>query len=209
MTPGAGRVRRPTAIGAALALTLGAGGIAVLRQAREARSVRAGTRTAAGPDGAVAPARPPGPAARRIAAWVPAAPSSPVGRVAAACWSAPLSAVGVVVALAGGRVPRRDPERDCWVALDVGGPSRRVLGAVGAAANTIGRVVIVRGGGAGPTLLDHEAVHVRQAERLGPLLPVAYAWLGARYGYVDNPLEQAARAGARRAAAVRRARAAG
>jgi hypothetical protein len=200
---------RPSAPAVALGLTLVAGCVAVLRQAGEARAVRAGLRPPTGPVGTPEPAGRTGPLARRVAAWVPARPSTPLGRAAAACWAAPLTAVGFAVALAGGRVPRRDTERDCWVAVGVGGPSRTVLGAVGAAANTIGRVVVVRGPGAGPALLDHEAVHVRQAERLGPLLPVAYAWLGARYGYADNPLERAARTGARRADALRRARAAG
>ena len=39
-------------------------------------------------------------------------------------------------------------------------------------------------------------MHVRQAERLGPLLPLLYAWFSARYGYRENPLERGARAGA-------------
>ena len=199
---------RPTVAGAVLGLTVVAAAIATVRQRREAQDVRAGRRAPTGPDGDVTPARRQGPVARRTAAWTPAHPRTPLGRAAAACWSGPLTAVGFIVALAGGRVPRRDRVRGCWVARDVGGPSRTALGAVGSAANTIGRVVIVRGATAGDALLDHEAAHARQAERLGPLLPLAYAWFGARYGYADNPLERSARAGARRAA-VRRARAGG
>lgn len=200
---------RSTARGVALGLTALAGVVAALRQRREAREVRAGRRTPAGPDGDPEPTRRPGAVARRAGAWTPEPPRTPLGRAAAAAWAAPLTAVGFVVAFAGGAVPRRDRTRDCWVALGVGGPSRAALGAVGAAANTIGRVVIVRGTTASEALLDHEATHVRQAERLGPLLPLAYAWSGARYGYADNPLERSARAGARRAADLRRARAAG
>ena len=201
--------RRPPLLGPVLGLAVLVGAVAVLRQRREAQDVRAGRRTPTGPDGDVAPARPPGPLARRAAAWAPAPPRTPLGRAAATCWAAPLTAVGFAVALAGGGVPRRDDARGCWVAHDVGGPSRSMLGAVGAAANTIGHVVIVRGATASQALLDHEAAHVRQAERLGPLLPLVHAGFGARYGYADNTLERAARAGARRAAVVRRARAAG
>jgi hypothetical protein len=52
-------------------------------------------------------------------------------------------------------------------------------------------------------LLDHEALHVRQAERLGPLLFPVYVWLNAVYGYRDHPLERGARLGARRRATGR------
>ncbi|MEX0705789.1 MAG: hypothetical protein WD041_04155, partial [Nitriliruptoraceae bacterium] len=52
------------------------------------------------------------------------------------------------------------------------------------------------------SLLAHEAVHVRQFERLGPLMVPVYLWLAARHGYRDHPLERAARLGARRATAT-------
>jgi hypothetical protein len=81
----------------------------------------------------------------------------------------------------------------------VGGPSALVLGLVGAGANTIGQVVLCRDAEPSRALLDHEAVHVRQAERLGPLLVPTYLWWNAIHGYRDNPLEHAARRGARRA----------
>lgn len=177
-----------------VAASVGAGLVGAWRQHREARS---------GP-GATAPAT--GTDQRGLAVWVPTAPRTRAGQVAVMLWSAPLTALGFAVALAGGAVPRHDRERRCWVATGVRGPSRAVLGAVGAAANTIGRVVLVTGTAPGDVLLDHEAVHVRQAERLGPALPLAYAWLAARHGYAANPLERAARLGAGRAAAVRAAR---
>lgn len=209
MSRGRGRAVAAPLLRAVAVATLAAGVVGTLRQARESRAVRAGLRPGTGPDGDPVPRRAPGTVAARLGDWVPPPPRTALGRAAAGLWAAPLTAVGVAVALAGGRTPRHDPERACWIATGVGGPSRAALGAVGAAANTIGRVVLVRGAIPGPALLDHEAVHVRQAERLGPLLPVAYAWLGARYGYADNPLERAARAGARRAATLRRDRGAG
>jgi hypothetical protein len=83
------------------------------------------------------------------------------------------------------------------VALGVGGPSGLALRSVGADANAIGAVVLCRQPDPPRFLLAHEVVHVRQAERLGPLLLVGYLWLAARYGYRDHPLERAARVGAR------------
>ncbi|MCC5950336.1 MAG: hypothetical protein JJT89_17930, partial [Nitriliruptoraceae bacterium] len=137
-----------------------------------------------------------GPLGERLARWVPPRPSTPLGRVVAAGWAAPLTAVGILVALAGGRLPHWDATRGCLIARGVGGPSRRALGSVGADANTIGQVVLCRQAQPGAPLLDHESVHVRQGERLGMLLPISYAWASARHGYRDNPFERAARQGA-------------
>lgn len=140
-----------------------------------------------------------GPLARRIADWVPAVPGSRTAHVAASAWTAPLTTIGGLVVLLGGARARWDPDRACWVATGVGGPSAFLLERLGLHANTIGQVVVVRTERASPTLLDHEAVHVRQSERLGPLLPGLYALLTVRYGYRENPLERGARRGAARA----------
>lgn len=181
--------------------TLLAGVAGVLRQRREARAVRAGELPPDGPAGA-RPLRPtlPDPVLR-LARWVPPAPRSTAGRLAAAAWSAPLTALGLAVALSSGSRPRWDARRRCLVATGVGGVSSVALRTVGAGANTVGQVVLCRDPAPSPTLLDHEAVHVRQAERLGPLLVPVYLWANALLGYRDNPLEHAARRGARAAAA--------
>ena len=134
--------------------------------------------------------------ATRIDTWHPAPPASRAGRVAAAAWAAPLTTLGALLAGAGGARATWDPARGCWVATGVRGPSRVLLRALGLSANAIGQVVVVVTPRASDRLLDHEVVHVRQAERLGPLLPVLYAWFSARYGYRENPLERGARAGA-------------
>lgn len=118
-------------------------------------------------------------------------------------WSAPLTATGVAVALASGARLRWDPSRRCLIARGVRGPSRAALRLVGAGANTIGQVVLCRTTDPSAELLDHEELHVRQAERLGPLLVPIYLWLNAIHGYRDNPLERAARTGARRRAELR------
>jgi hypothetical protein len=70
---------------------------------------------------------------------------------------------------------------------------------LGFAANAFGHVVLTARPDPSPTLLAHEAVHVRQAERLGIGLAPVYAILWARWGYRNHPLERAAR---RAAAAV-------
>jgi hypothetical protein len=181
--------------------TLLAGTIGVVRQRDEARRVRLGTLPPDGPDGDRPPAAPQHPVAAMLATWVPAPPRTLGGQWAATIWSAPLTLVGVSVALASGARPRWDPDRRCLVATGVGGASGAALRLVGAGANTIGQVVLCRSGTPSVALLDHEAVHVRQAERFGPLLVPLYLWCNAIHGYRDNPLEHAARRGARAARA--------
>ena len=179
--------------------TLVAGAVGVVRQRDEARRVRSGELAPDGPDGSRSPSRPHPPLAAVVAAWTPPAPRTLAGQIAATAWAAPLTAVGLGVALVSGARPRWDATRRCLVATGVGGPSGVALRLVGAGANTIGHVVLVRDTRASTALLDHEAVHVRQAERLGPLLVPVYLWWNAIHGYRDNPLEHAARRGARRA----------
>jgi hypothetical protein len=189
--------------------TLVAGAIGVVRQRGESRRVRAGSLEPDGPDGERAPRTPHAPVMAALATWVPRPPASDMGRLVATLWSAPLSAVGLGVALASGARPRWDADRRCLVATGVGGPSGAALRLVGAGANTIGQVVLCRSDAPSSALLDHEAVHVRQAERLGPLLVPIYLWCNAIHGYRDNPLEHAARRGARAAGAARTVAAAG
>jgi hypothetical protein len=178
-------------------VTLVAGLVGVARQRSEALRVRNGELPPDGPDGDRPPGSPYDPVSARLAAWVPTAPRSPVVRWATSLWAAPLTAVGLTVALVSGARPRWDAGRRCLVATGVGGASGAALRLVGAGANTIGQVVLCRSVTPSEALLDHEAIHVRQAERLGPLLVPLYLWLNALHGYRDNPLEQAARLGAR------------
>jgi hypothetical protein len=189
---------------AAWTATLLAGAVGVLRQRAEALRVHRSELEPDGPDGDRAPEHPHQALSALLAAWTPAAPRTLAGGWLAVAWSAPLTAVGLTVALVSGARPRWDAERRCLVATGVGGPSALALRLVGAGANTIGQVVLCRSEEPSEALLDHEALHVRQAERLGPLLVPAYLWLNAVHGYRDNPLEHAARLGARRAASRRR-----
>jgi hypothetical protein len=180
---------------AALWATLVAGVVGAVRQRREVDQVRRGTEARFSAD----TPEPAGPLAERLATWVPAPPRTRLGQLAATVWASPLTAVGLLMAWAGGGRPRWSSEHRCLVVDGVRGPSGVALRAVGAEANAIGQVVLSRHAASSPALLAHEAVHVRQAERLGPLLFPAYLWLGARYGYRRHPLERAARAGARAA----------
>ena len=193
---------RPPSLGSRIAgalwtATLLAGVVGVVRQRAEDQRVRRGELSPDGPDGDRAPRRAWPAASALIAHWVPGSPRTLGGRLAVTAWSAPLTLVGLAVALVSGARPRWDASRRCLVATGVGGPSGAALRLVGAGANTIGQVVLCRNVDPSPALLDHEAVHVRQAERLGPLLVPAYLWLNALHGYRDNPLEHAARRGAR------------
>ena len=193
------RDRASRIVGVLWTATIVAGAVGVVRQRSEAQRVRRGELAPDGPDGDRAPTTPHRSAAATIARWVPTPPRTLVGQLAATVWSAPLTLVGLAAATLSGARPRWDASRRCLIATGVGGPSGVALRIVGAGANTIGQVVLCTSGSPSEALLDHEAVHVRQAERLGPLLVPAYLWLNALHGYRDNPLEHAARLGARRA----------
>lgn len=179
--------------------TLAAGLVAVARQRAEAKAIERGEMTRAATVIDDEPRTVYGPMARRLSTWVPAQPRTQLGWLTGMLWAAPLTLVGLALAALSGTPPQWDPARGCLVTRGVRGPSRSALKAVGAQANAIGHVVLSWREVPSPTLLEHEAVHVRQAERLGPLLFLFYVWLGARYGYRDHPLERAARLGARRA----------
>lgn len=173
------------------------GGIAVLRQRREATKVRGGALPPLGPDGQ--PDDLPDTAPHRlVAGWQPTAPTGLLPRVVVTLWAAPLTLVGLLGSLLGGVRPTVDTVRACLVARGVGGVPGSLLRGQGAGAATLGQVVLARSAAPTPRLLDHEAVHVRQQERLGPLFAVLYPLASALWGYRANPFEVAARAGAAR-----------
>lgn len=177
--------------------TLAAGTVAALRQRREAAEVRRGDLPPLRPDDPDAGGQPRGRLAAAVGSWVPAPPETPVGRVVATAWSAPLTIGGLVIGTLARARPRWDPDHGCLVFEGATGLPAAALRAVGAGANAIGQTVVSTYDPTPALLLAHEAGHVRQAERLGPLLLPLYAWFGARYGYRANPIERGARAAAR------------
>lgn len=127
---------------------------------------------------------------QRLEAWEPAPLSHPLAKVAARVWASPLSAVGVLVGLAGGASPRI--RHGVLLFAPLRGVPRAVMRRRGFAAAALGHVVLSIPAQPPVRLLAHELVHTRQAERLGPLLAPLYLGLLARHGYRRHPLELAA-----------------
>lgn len=135
-----------------------------------------------------------------FADWVPAPPSTTLARALAYAWAAPMTAVGLLL---GATTGVRPVVRD-GVLLFPGarGPAGLLLRAQGYAATTLGHAVIATRDPS-PSLMAHELVHVRQAERFGALFAPLYGLLWAVYGYGRHPMERAARRGGRLATAPR------
>jgi hypothetical protein len=116
-------------------------------------------------------------------------------------WAAPITSIGVAIAIAACRGAR-------WAlvegVLEVHGPylrwalRRLVPLRGGAVAITFGHVVLGRDQAALDWTRPHERVHVRQYERWGALFVPAYLaagfWVALRGGhaYFDNPFEREA-----------------
>lgn len=177
---------------------LAAGAIGIVRQGRERQRVLRGDLAPVTSATAAVPRSRQGPLARAVATWTPDPPSTPLTRALSYLWAAPATAVGALIAASTGGHARWDREHGCLVVEGATGGSGRLLAQMGVSANAIGHVVVSRRSPAPPLLLAHEAAHVRQVERLGPLLLPLYVYWWARYGYRDNPLEQGARAAVRR-----------
>lgn len=139
-------------------------------------------------------------ALRWLATWVPPTPQAPAVRALTYAWAAPMSLAGLVLGAASGSVPEiRDGVLLFARARGLAGPALRSRGF---GATALGHVVVAIGDPS-PSLLAHELVHVRQAERLGPLFAPLYLGLLAAMGYTRHPLERAARLGGRRTGGAR------
>jgi hypothetical protein len=113
-------------------------------------------------------------------------------------WASPASALGLTAGLfglaSGGGMQRRGRVLEFW-----GGGVTWLLThfplVKGAAALTLGHVVLGRSSADLDFCRDHELVHVRQYERWGPFFLPAYLscslvlWLTGRNHYLDNPFE--------------------
>lgn len=184
--------------------TVGAGLVGVLRHRRERDWVLAGMEPPITNSSVRPEPRHQDALSRRLATWIPGPPRGPLARLAAVLWAAPASALGLAAAASTGGVWRLDPALGALVVAGGSSGMNALQARLGFAANTLGHVVICRAADPSAELLAHEAVHVRQTERLGVALLPLYVWLMARWGYRQHPLERAARLGA--AAATGRGR---
>lgn len=129
-----------------------------------------------------------------LARWVPPVPGRPPVRALAYAWALPMTLVGLVVGAATGVAPRA--VKGVLLFANAKGLPALALRSQGYAAITFGHVVVATRDPS-PSLLAHELVHTRQAERLGPLFGPAYVLLHLLYGYGRHPFERAARLGGR------------
>ena len=193
------RPQRPSLGSGVLAGLLCLGAAAILRRLQESRDERLGVLQRLGPDGTGD--LPTDRLGSFVATWDPPRARDRATRARQAAWVAPITVAGLWLARLGGGAVHWDPGIGAWVATGVGGPSALMLRRAGMAANTIGQVVVCVQDAPSRVLLEHEAVHVRQFERLGVAMYPLYLWFSARHGYRDNPLEVGARRGAARRAA--------
>lgn len=129
-----------------------------------------------------------------LATWTPDPLVATAARAGGYMWAAPLSCAGLLLGALSGVTPVA--REGVLLFRGVRGLPGRMLRWRGFAAATLGHVILAIDEPS-PRLLRHELLHVRQAERLGPLfVPVYLAGL-LRYGYRNNPLERAAYATAR------------
>jgi hypothetical protein len=136
---------------------------------------------------------------RRLGEDVPAAPASAPGRAVARLWAAPVSALGLLLGLAGRTRPR--VAHGVWLFAPVRGPAARFLTLGRYSAIALGHTILARSADPPAVLIAHELAHVRQAERYGPFFVPLYLGLLAVSGYRRHPLERAARRAGRAAAA--------
>ena len=136
------------------------------------------------------------PLLRAAARWEPGPPRPGLRRALAYAWASPVTLVGLLVG-ATTRV-RPEPRDGVLVFARAGGLAGAVLRRTRYDAVTFGHVVVARGVPS-PSLMAHELIHTRHAERLGPLTAPVHLGLLAVYGYARHPLERAARRAARRA----------
>lgn len=158
-------------------------------------------RTAAGVRGAarVAPPAWEPSVLSRLARWEPAPPRGAAARAMAYAWAAPMTAAGLVAGLTSGARP--SVRRGVLVFAGARGPAGAFLASRGFNAFALGHVVVSRTEPS-EALLTHELIHVRQAERFGPVMAPLYLALHVLYGYARHPMERAARRAQRRALGV-------
>jgi hypothetical protein len=142
-----------------------------------------------------------GPARRAGRARHPDGTRARVKRLASYLWCAPstlLGCAGALLALPGGRLRIVEGVLEAYGPVIAWALRSLVPLAGGAAALTLGHVVLGVSADALARSRAHERVHVRQYERWGPFFIPAYLaasawmWLAGRDPYYDNRFERAA-----------------
>ncbi|MGH8908011.1 MAG: hypothetical protein ACRD0K_16220 [Egibacteraceae bacterium] len=127
---------------------------------------------------------------RVLAGWNPAVPARALTRALAYVWASPISLVGLVAGAATAVRPTR--REGVLLFPHARGITGWVLRKRHYAAGTFGHVVVCTRDPE-PSLMAHELIHTRQAERFGPLMAPVYLGLLAIYRYRRHPMERAAR----------------
>jgi hypothetical protein len=125
-----------------------------------------------------------------LAHWQPRPPVPGLTRVAAYVWASPITLIGLIIGAAAAVRPKL-----CEGVLlfpNAGGITGWVIRRRNFAAGAFGHVIVCIEDPS-PSLLAHELLHTRQAERFGPLMAPVYLCLLAIYGYWRHPMERAAR----------------
>ncbi|WP_336249996.1 hypothetical protein [Stomatohabitans albus] len=131
---------------------------------------------------------------RDLGAWVPREPSGP-SKLVAYLWAAPITLVGSTLGLLSGGKPVVTNGTVQWRAI--GGWFGNHLNRINVSAITFGHSQLYTEPEPPEDLIRHETVHTRQTERLGLAFGPLYWWCQLAFGYGRNPLEKAARRGAR------------
>lgn len=132
--------------------------------------------------------------ARDLGAWIPAKPRG-WRQYLAYVWASPITLVGSLIgASQKGTLVVTDGVAQ-WRGLSGWFANR--LKAQGSTAITFGHSQLYLDATPSAQLQRHEMVHTRQAERFGLTFGPLYWWCQLAFGYGRNPLEKAARRGAR------------
>lgn len=131
----------------------------------------------------------------RLAHWLPAPPTRWLSKVAAYVWASPITVVGLIVGAGAAVRPRL--REGVLLFPHARGITGWIIRRRNFAASTFGHVIVCTDDPS-PSLLAHELIHTRQAERFGVLMAPVYLGLLTLYGYWKHPMERAAREAADR-----------
>lgn len=132
--------------------------------------------------------------ARDLGAWVPNEPRG-LHKAFSYLWASPITLVGACLGMTNKGKFVVDNGVLQWRGIN--GWFANLLAKSNTDAITFGHTQLYRDEEPSDTLIRHEMVHTRQAERLGLAFGPLYWWCQLAFGYGRNPMEKAARRGAR------------